>query len=59
MAFVAISELLNVESDELLENLMRSYVSSVRESIIDIAHQQPNFSERYPFVEHPLEMIDG
>ncbi len=54
-AFVAIAELLNIESDELLEALMRSYVSSVRENIIDVAYQHPGFSDRYPFVEHHIE----
>ena len=42
---------MNVSSDDLLENLMREYVSSVQESIGNIAHQYPVFAEKYPFVE--------
>ena len=57
-AFVAIAALLNIESDELLEALMGSYVSSVRENIIDVAHQNPGFSDRYPFVEHHIEKVE-
>lgn len=54
---MAIAELLNVESDELLEALMKSYVSSVRENIIDVAYQHPGFSDRYPFVEHHIQRV--
>ena len=57
-AFVAIAELLNIGSDELLEALMGSYVSSVRENIIDVAHQNPGFSDRYPFIEHHIERAE-
>ncbi len=55
---MAIAELLNIETDELMEALMGSYVSSVRENIIDIAHQHPRFSDRYPFVEHYIERAE-
>ena len=51
MAFRAVSELLNVDSDQLLEELMTAYVSSVRERVADVAHQYPVFAEKYPFVE--------
>jgi len=40
-----------VDSDQLLEELMTAYVSSVQESIGNIAHQYPVFAEKYPFVE--------
>ena len=51
MAFRAVAELMNVSSDDLLENLMSEYVSSVREKVADVAHQYPVFAEKYPFVE--------
>ncbi len=51
LAFRAVSELLNVDSDQLLEELMTAYVSSVRERVADVAHQYPVFAEKYPFVE--------
>lgn len=54
---MAIAELLNMESDELLEALMTSYVSSVRENIIDVAYQHPSFCDRYPFIEHPMKTL--
>jgi len=40
-----------VDSDQLLEELMTAYVSSVRERVADVAHQYPVFAEKYPFVE--------
>ena len=49
-AFVAVAELLNISEQELLEKLMRSYVLSVREGIVDVASKYPEFKERYPFV---------
>jgi len=52
LAFRAVSELLSVDSDELLETLMTAYVSSVQKSIGDIARYYPVFAEKYPFVEH-------
>ncbi len=55
---MAIAELLNIESDELLQALMGSYVSSVRENIIDVAYQHPGFSDRYPFVEYHIEKVE-
>ena len=51
MAFRAVAELMNVDSDQLLEELMTAYVSSVRERVADVAHQYPVFAEKYPFVE--------
>ena len=40
-----------MDSDELLDNLMRAYVSSVQESIGNVARHYPVFAEKYPFVE--------
>ncbi len=34
---------MNVDSDELLQHLMSSYVASVQCSIADIAHKYPAF----------------
>ena len=51
LAFRAVAELMNVDSDQLLEELMTAYVSSVRERVADVAHQYPVFAEKYPFVE--------
>lgn len=52
VAFSAVAELLNVSGDDLLENLMREYVSSVQESIGNVARHYPVFAEKYPFVEY-------
>ena len=41
-----------MDSDELLEELMTTYVPSVRERVVDVAHQYPIFAEKYPFVEY-------
>ena len=49
-AFVAISELLNIDSDQLLNNLMGEYVTSVQEEIEDIANKYPSFKKQYPFI---------
>ena len=51
VAFRAVSELLKVDGDELLENLMTAYVSSVQKSIGHVARHYPVFAEKYPFVE--------
>ncbi len=56
MAFRAVAELLNISSDELLDNLMREYVTSVQEGIGYVACHYPVFAEKYPFVEQtPLD----
>ena len=52
-AFVAIAELLNIDTDELLDELMSHYVMSVRERISDIADKHPSFTDKYPFIKHP------
>lgn len=49
---------MNVDSDELLQHLMSSYVASVQCSIADIAHKYPAFSDRYPFVEAPQKQVN-
>ena len=52
-AFKAIAELLNIDSDELLQALMSSYVSSVQNSIAETADIYPEFKNKYPFIKHP------
>lgn len=49
--FRAVAELLNISSDELLENLMAEFVSSVQDSIGNIAQHHPAFCEKYPFIQ--------
>jgi predicted hydrocarbon binding protein len=49
-AFNAVAELLNVSSDDLLEKLMKEYISSVQEKVVDVAQKYPVFEEQYPFV---------
>ena len=49
-AFAAVAELLNISEGELLDELMGSYVKSVREGIADVASKYPEFRARYPFV---------
>jgi hypothetical protein len=46
-----VAELMHISSDELLQELMASYVLSVRESVADVASKYPVFGDRYPFVE--------
>jgi len=58
VAFRAVAELINVDSDELLQHLMSNYVASVQCSIADIAHKYPAFSDRYPFVESPQKQVN-
>lgn len=52
-AFKAVAELMNVDSEELLQALMSSYVSSVQKSIADTADLYPEFTDKYPFIKHP------
>ena len=49
-AFVAVAELLNISEHQLLDELMSTYVKSVRKGIVDVAINYPEFEERYPFV---------
>ena len=52
-SFVAISELLNISQNELLDELMESYVKSVRQGIMDVASKYPEFETKYPFLKSP------
>ena len=49
-SFVAVAELLNTSEHQLLEELMASYVKSVRKGIVDVASKYPEFESRYPFI---------
>ena len=48
---MAVAELLNISEYDLLDELMGSYVRSVRHVISDIASKYPSFEDQYPFVE--------
>ncbi len=48
---MAIAELLNISEHELLEELLGAYVLSVREGIVDVASNYPEFEKLYPFVK--------
>jgi hypothetical protein len=58
VAFRAVAELMNIDGDELLQELMSSYVASVQCSIADIAYKYPAFSDRFPFVEAPQKQVN-
>ena len=49
--FMSTAELLNQDHTELLSRLMKVYVESVKESIVDLSNKHPTFSHRYPFVK--------
>jgi hypothetical protein len=51
IAFKAVAELMDIDSQMLLETLMEEYVSSVRDSIGEVAMRYPAFRAKYPFVE--------
>ena len=50
-AFVAVSELLNIDEHQLLDELMGEYVKSVCYGILDVASHYPMFADRYPFIK--------
>ncbi len=50
LAFSAVAELLNTDDRELLENVMASYVTTVRQNIVEVANKHPSFCSKYPFV---------
>ena len=52
LAFIATAELLRIDKDDLLNELMGSYVASVQKSIIATAEKFPSFSSQYPFIAH-------
>jgi hypothetical protein len=51
MAFKAVAELLDIDSQMLLETIMEEYLSSVRNCIGEVALKYPTFRVKYPFVE--------
>ncbi len=53
-AFIAIADLLNIDKNELLEELMASYIESVRNNVVDIASKHPQFGTKHPFIQHNL-----
>ena len=50
-AFIAIADLLNIDKNELLEELMTSYIGSVRGDIIERASNNPQFVSKHPFIQ--------
>ncbi len=44
---------MNIDSNDLLEDLMSSYVLSAQRDIASIADINPMFASKYPFVDHP------
>jgi len=51
IAFKAIAELLKINCEDLLENILTEYVSSVKNEIENIANKYSSFSEKYPFIK--------
>ena len=49
-AFIAIADLLNICTDELLENLIENYIDSIQNSITDLGIKYPVFGNKYPFI---------
>lgn len=50
-AFIAIADLLNIDKNELLEELMTSYIGSVRVNIVERASNHPQFVSKHPFIQ--------
>ena len=55
-AFRAVAELRNVDSNDLLEDLMSSYVLSVQSDIASIVDVNPMLVSKYPFIKHPEQL---
>ena len=51
-AFIATAELLGIDKNDLLNELMGSYVKSIQEHIAERAAQYPEFSAKYPFTDN-------
>ncbi len=51
-AFIAIADLLSIDKNELLEELMISYIESVRMNIVDISSKHPQFASKHPFIQY-------
>ncbi len=49
-AFVATAELIGVNENDLLEDMMTTYIKSIQTSIADVAAKYPQFANRYPFI---------
>ena len=47
---IATSELIGIDTSELLEKIIEEYVLTVRSAIIEVADNYPSFSEQYPFI---------
>ncbi len=54
-AFRAVAELKNLHSNDLLEDLMSSYVLSAQKDIASVADINPAFASKYPFIDYPDE----
>ncbi len=50
-AFIAIADLLGIDQNTLLEELMASYIKSVRIHVVDSTSKPPQFAEKYPFIQ--------
>ena len=50
-AFIAIANLLNIDKNDLLEELMTSYIGSVRVSIVERTSNHPQFISKHPFIQ--------
>lgn len=50
-AFIAIADLLNIDKNELLEELMTSYIGSVRVNMVERASSHPQFVSQHPFIQ--------
>ena len=50
-AFIAIADLLNMDKNELLEELMTSYIGSVRGDMIERTSHHPQFVSKHPFIQ--------
>ncbi len=51
-AFIAIADLLSIDKNELIEELMASYIESVRVNVVDITSKHPQFASKHPFIQH-------
>lgn len=51
-AFIAIADLLKIDRNELLEELMASYIESVRANLADITSTHPQYESKFPYVQH-------
>ncbi len=50
-AFIAVADLLGIDKNTLLEELMASYIKSIRLNVAHPAAKHPQYTSKYPYMQ--------